>query len=112
MKSVFIFAIVFICFSQHTEALSCRRCTNKEEICGDYDTSICKYGLALDMCGCCDVCAKGPGEICGGIWNYGGTCGKGLNCHRKKKSKDNQEAGVCSTRPLPPGTKPWPLFKK
>ena len=24
------------------------------------------------------VCAKGPGEECGGLWNTGGTCGDGL----------------------------------
>merc|ERR1712198_557696 len=32
----------------------------------------CTYGIVPDFCGCCDECARGPGEICGG---ESGVCG-------------------------------------
>ncbi|XP_077503035.1 venom protein 302-like [Amblyomma americanum] len=40
----------------------------------------CAYGVTSDTCGCCKVCASGPGEECGGYLNHGGTCAEGLTC--------------------------------
>ncbi|CAL4064586.1 unnamed protein product, partial [Meganyctiphanes norvegica] len=39
----------------------------------------CKFGVALDWCRQ-QVCAKGPGESCGGRWRQHGTCGTGTYC--------------------------------
>lgn len=40
----------------------------------------CAHGATKDECGCCDVCAKGLGEECGGYRNHGGTCAENLIC--------------------------------
>ncbi|XP_045591875.1 neuroparsin-A [Procambarus clarkii] len=39
----------------------------------------CKYGTVSDWCGN-PVCAKGPGETCGGEWGENGACGAGTYC--------------------------------
>ncbi|KAG7172727.1 neuroparsin-A-like [Homarus americanus] len=39
----------------------------------------CKYGTVVDWCGG-SVCAKGPGEACGGEWSENGECGAGTYC--------------------------------
>lgn len=48
-------------------------CVNKTE-------EECSVGTVFDVCGCCRVCAKNLGEVCGGPWKVFGTCGKGLEC--------------------------------
>ncbi|KAG0720059.1 Single insulin-like growth factor-binding domain protein-1 [Chionoecetes opilio] len=42
----------------------------------------CHRGITWDVCNCCEVCAKGPNEECGGPWEAYGKCGIGLNCVR------------------------------
>ncbi|XP_031825401.1 queen brain-selective protein-1 [Nomia melanderi] len=45
------------------------------ETCGD-----CKFGVkTIPSCG--EVCAKGPGETCGGMSNEWGVCGEGMICN-------------------------------
>ncbi|KAJ1529687.1 hypothetical protein ONE63_006442 [Megalurothrips usitatus] len=39
----------------------------------------CIYGLTRDHCGRL-ICAKGPGERCGGSFNGLGRCGEGMHC--------------------------------
>ncbi|XP_042239197.1 neuroparsin-A-like [Homarus americanus] len=39
----------------------------------------CKYGTVRDWCRN-GVCAKGPGESCGGYWYEYGKCGGGTFC--------------------------------
>ena len=39
----------------------------------------CKFGWEEDVCGN-KVCAKGPGELCGGKHNRYGICSEGLIC--------------------------------
>ncbi|KAE8750077.1 Neuroparsin 2 [Frankliniella occidentalis] len=39
----------------------------------------CAHGLTTDYCGN-TVCAKGPGERCGGPSNVLGQCGEGMHC--------------------------------
>ncbi|XP_076032009.1 uncharacterized protein LOC143019916 [Oratosquilla oratoria] len=53
----------------------------------------CKWGTQKDVCGCCLVCAKGLGEVCGGPWFSSGRCGRGLRCLRDET--DFNSEGVC-----------------
>ncbi|XP_065051181.1 cysteine-rich motor neuron 1 protein-like [Rhopilema esculentum] len=69
--------------------LTCLRC--EEQKCPDVRSLDCKGGTTLDACGCCTVCAKVEGEKCGGPWNIGGVCDKGLVC----SPKSNIETGRC-----------------
>ena len=48
--------------------------------CPPFDTSPCRFGATLDSCACCTICAKGPGESCGGVWGQRGTCGNTTRC--------------------------------
>ncbi|XP_071540498.1 uncharacterized protein [Panulirus ornatus] len=41
--------------------------------------SDCTFGVATDWCRN-EVCAKGPGERCGGVWWEEGKCGLGTSC--------------------------------
>merc|ERR1712179_134844 len=72
-----------------TLSLSCLPC--HEVDCGA--PPICSYGTTGSVCGCCDVCAKGPGEICGGPWDTSGTCVEGLEC--QLKYNDFNAEGTC-----------------
>ncbi|KAG0729337.1 Neuroparsin-A [Chionoecetes opilio] len=50
--------------------------------CQDYDQPApknCKYGTTVDWCNN-GVCAKGPGETCGGYRWSAGKCGEGTFC--------------------------------
>ncbi|XP_023217449.1 venom protein 302-like [Centruroides sculpturatus] len=40
----------------------------------------CKFGMVKDGCNCCQVCAKGVGESCGGRFNVHGICADDLEC--------------------------------
>ncbi|CAL4067318.1 unnamed protein product [Meganyctiphanes norvegica] len=51
---------------------------NKNEV--DVDPSKCMYGMTRDWCRHM-VCAKGPGDVCGGRWMQRGTCSTGLYCN-------------------------------
>lgn len=59
------------------EALRCLPCSMKD--CEPKPTN-CANGFTKDICQCCDVCAKGLGETCGGTWNMHLSCGTGLKC--------------------------------
>ena len=50
--------------------------------CNHYKTlkRFCRYGTVSDHCGCCQVCALGPHEECGGPSDAYGKCGPGLYC--------------------------------
>lgn len=45
------------------------------------DAGPCAHGTVRDRCSCCDVCAKGLGERCGGPYDIYGRCGVGLVCN-------------------------------
>lgn len=47
----------------------------------------CTFGTILDGCDCCTVCAKGEGEICGGVFDIEGKCARelGLYCVDRRK---------------------------
>ena len=55
-------------------------CPDCREIHCDDIAQVCEYGWTRDLCGCCWVCAKGPGSKCGGVYGYLGRCGNGLVC--------------------------------
>ena len=46
------------------------------------------------MCGCCDVCAKAEGEVCGGPWGKDGVCADNLTCE-KLDPNDFNTSGTC-----------------
>ena len=50
------------------------------DYCDPLDSKQCDYGLVKDVCNCCDVCAKGPGESCGGHFAVEGFCADGYDC--------------------------------
>ncbi|KAA0203464.1 hypothetical protein HAZT_HAZT010688, partial [Hyalella azteca] len=75
--------------------MSCLRCAEYD--CQPLPPSTCQWGVGKDPCGCCDVCLKGPGEVCGGPWNTSGWCGEGLTCIEEKPD-DFNSVGVCKKK--------------
>jgi len=75
-------------------ALSCLPCDRNT-----CTTPTCPGGQTVtDQCGCCKVCAKLDGEVCGGPWKTSGECASGLECVTDRKIEPgmfNQEVGVC-----------------
>lgn len=65
----------------------------------DLDSCFClSGGVVKDVCGCCDVCAKQAGQICGGPWELAGRCDKGLACVVRKHGvvvKPMMKPGQC-----------------
>ena len=57
--------------------LSCWPCNPA----GCREVGPCAHGTVKDPCACCDVCAQGLGEECGGPYNGFGRCGVGLVCN-------------------------------
>ncbi|XP_047477623.1 neuroparsin-A-like [Penaeus chinensis] len=55
----------------------------------------CKYGTARDWCRN-TVCAKGPGESCGGYRWENGKCGLGMICSCGRCSGCSIIDGTCS----------------
>ncbi|GAU99252.1 hypothetical protein RvY_10282 [Ramazzottius varieornatus] len=55
----------------------------------------CKGGVALDICGCCHICAKVENEKCGGFDNLHGTCDKGLVCNEAGNTNSISTGGRC-----------------
>jgi len=55
----------------------------------------CSTGHTVpDMCGCCQVCAKGENEECGGLWGMDGTCADYLQCVQEDP-QDPHSRGTC-----------------
>ncbi|XP_056131149.1 serine protease HTRA1B [Lampris incognitus] len=52
----------------------------------------CYYGTALDICGCCAICAAGEGEPCGSSGSA--ACGDGLTCDSTQRNK-REPGGHC-----------------
>lgn len=86
-------------------ALSVAALSRVPRSCGPCEPSSCAAlpaaGCAfrvMDACGCCELCAAGPGEPCG---VRGARCASGLECvkaqeeQKKLKKKKKSEPGVC-----------------
>ncbi|GAB6024847.1 hypothetical protein CHUAL_009965 [Chamberlinius hualienensis] len=79
MRAILFCLVLFAAsVSSYVEALTCMSCELVD--CNIKNLSKCKYGTVKDVCHCCDVCAKGPGESCGGMWEMEGKCATGLRC--------------------------------
>lgn len=68
-------------------ALSCAPCGDTP--CPEVS---CPGGTVLDACGCCQVCARGEGDRCGGYFDTLGRCGEGLEC--KSRPRPGQLIGA------------------
>ncbi|KAF2898685.1 hypothetical protein ILUMI_07486 [Ignelater luminosus] len=75
-----LFALVVTTFSYMSDARSlCTPCFTEEE-CDKEPEHFCMWGVARDSCNK-KVCAKGPGERCGGPLGVLGQCGAGMMCY-------------------------------
>ncbi|XP_069194407.1 venom protein 302 isoform X5 [Procambarus clarkii] len=90
MRGVGVALLALLALIHMSAGLSCprpcdrNRCTKVQ----------CNFGVGKDLCSCCPRCLKGLGEECGGIWNHGGSCGKGLTCSNPPNFT-TQEPGKC-----------------
>ncbi|XP_042864043.1 single insulin-like growth factor-binding domain protein-2 [Penaeus japonicus] len=76
----------------HTcSGLSCEPCEQSE----CKRPTGCKFGTVLDICHCCSVCAKGPGQKCGGLWDWYGKCGAAFECQPLDGDPDEFLGGIC-----------------
>ncbi|XP_064098365.1 insulin-like growth factor-binding protein 7 [Macrobrachium nipponense] len=76
LRAALVVTIFVLAGTQEAHGLSCRACDPESCI----PPRGCKYGLVKGICYCCDVCAKGPGEACGGLWSLNGKCGAAFVC--------------------------------
>ncbi|XP_038076102.1 uncharacterized protein LOC119744305 [Patiria miniata] len=66
----------------------------------------CKGGIGAGICGCCPRCLKVEDELCGGKWNYLGSCDAGLECVHddilgvQTDVPRDQRKGICKPIPL------------
>ncbi|XP_027221413.1 insulin-like growth factor-binding protein-related protein 1 [Penaeus vannamei] len=68
------------------------RCSPCDEVdCGPPPAD-CKYGLVKNVCNCCYICGKGPGEDCDPVKK----CAPGLYCKLHPVSYGN---GICTATP-------------
>ncbi|KAK3875873.1 hypothetical protein Pcinc_019279 [Petrolisthes cinctipes] len=92
MRTLATLIICFVSAVCRVWGLSCLPC--REVTCEmPAEVSRCSWGLVLDMCGCCYVCGKGPGESCGGQWAWHGRCGRGLDCRRPSDINEARGGG-------------------
>ncbi|CAL4171545.1 unnamed protein product [Meganyctiphanes norvegica] len=92
-KSVAVALSILLTMVDRSLALSCIPCSEVD--CGP--TPTCSYEVTKSICGCCNVCAKGPGEECGGPWGLSGTCSLGLECQLDPNmpGSDFNKDGIC-----------------
>lgn len=62
----------------------------------------CQYRYR-DICDCCEVCARGPGDLCEGLWNQYGYCATGLECVKTieeglPQQQQDQLPGTCTRK--------------
>eukprot|EP00111_Clytia_hemisphaerica_P000851 TCONS_00002499-protein len=84
-KWCLIMAACTLCLIHSTEAKLHCNCQAKRCV----KPTNCKAGTHKDACGCCDVCSKEEGELCGGEEYNQGECGQQLQC-MVRHIKDNR----------------------
>ncbi|CAL4097134.1 unnamed protein product, partial [Meganyctiphanes norvegica] len=80
LKGVVTF-VLLLCITSRVLSLSCPGpCVRAN--CDLSRAQGCTAGILEggDPCGCCDVCAKDIGEVCGGPWDTSGICANWLTC--------------------------------
>merc|ERR1719187_623166 len=60
----------------------CQECSPVPDYCSTGQT-------VLDPCGCCEECAKGEGDECGGLFGLYGTCADDLECVENSEDPEN-----------------------
>merc|ERR1719481_606728 len=60
----------------------CQECPPIPDYCSTGQT-------VLDPCGCCEECAKGEGDECGGLFGLYGTCADDLECVENSEDPEN-----------------------
>ncbi|XP_068203510.1 venom protein 302-like [Palaemon carinicauda] len=109
MKAVIIFACLCV-LVKSIDGLSCY-CPEDGSACLQRKLSRveCPFGIIKDHCDCCPVCAKGPGEVCGGPWDISGKCAQGLTCNPKPGDEEKPNfKGLCQ-KDYPSGTRGGPV---
>nr|CAY61895.1 hypothetical protein [Tityus discrepans] len=86
-----LFLYVFLCAIICVNAHKCPRC--EKNVCNLKTPKDCPAGVVTDYRKCCNICAKGLNERCGGIRNISGKCGNGLVCNVPDNSAD--KTGTC-----------------
>ncbi|XP_073459833.1 cysteine-rich motor neuron 1 protein-like [Aquarana catesbeiana] len=101
MGSVLFLLIVCICWMQTNAAYNCTACEKRK--CPQYVTP-CRGHRAIDPCGCCEHCAKGKYEVCGGPdWELG-YCDRDLMCANITGTElvEIPNTGICKEFPDQP----------
>ena len=74
LRAVLLCALVAL-----ATGLSCPECGQFD--CPPVSEQDCQpWGVTVDVCGCCQVCARGLGDLCGGAYAGNPQCGAGLEC--------------------------------
>ncbi|KDR17790.1 neuroparsin-A-like [Zootermopsis nevadensis] len=73
LASAFIFLLLQSC---KAGSLICKPCMGND---CNLEPESCEHGIERDYCGW-KVCAKGPGDYCGGPSDVRGKCGEGMHC--------------------------------
>ena len=71
----------------------CQYVTCPPVACNSSSTTWRQY---MDTCGCCILCGKNEGEMCGGTNNAGGNCIPGQSCnYRAGITLGDKRMGLC-----------------
>ncbi|KAM8957156.1 endothelial cell-specific molecule 1 isoform 2-T2 [Lycaon pictus] len=108
MKSLLLLLATLLVPAHLAAAWSARYAVDCPERC---DSAGCKSSLrckrtVLDDCGCCRVCAAGPGETCYRTVSAmdGVKCGPGLRCQFYSEEDDfGDEFGICKEHDMASG---------
>ncbi|XP_042886648.1 single insulin-like growth factor-binding domain protein-1 [Penaeus japonicus] len=85
---VLVLLLVSICATASGSSFRCSPCYQVRCPSPGY----CPYGVVKNVCGCCDVCGKGPGEEC----DHKNKCGPNYYCQLYPISYGN---GICRAIP-------------
>lgn len=88
----FLLLTLFAVASANRQPRSCGTCDPSQ--CAPLPAEGCSSGTLLDACGCCELCASGVGEPCGGRGLSAKRCASGLECVKSDKDKKSK-SGVC-----------------